>query len=92
MPKVHMVSVSEARANLAALVEKVNEEQQPYHILSHSKPRAVLLAEDAYGALVEQLEDLQDAVDILTARLEGGPTRSFEEFTRELADKRGARV
>jgi prevent-host-death family protein len=85
MSKVNMISVSEARSNLAALVEKVNEEQEPYHILSHSKPKAVLMAEDAYNMLVEQLEDLQDSLDILQARLENEPSRSFEDFAQELA-------
>jgi prevent-host-death family protein len=80
-----MISVSEARSHFAELVEKVNEEQEPFHILSHSKPKAVLMAEDAYNMLIEQLEDLQDSLDILQARLENEPVRSFEDFAREPA-------
>lgn len=85
MSRVNMISVSEARSHLAELVEKVNEEQEPYHILARSTPRAVLMAEDAYNLLMEQLEDLQDSVAILQARLEDEPARPFEEFARELA-------
>src|SRR5437763_107336 len=67
MPKVNMISVTEARSHLAELVEKANQEQQIYHILSHSKPKAVLMAHDVYDMLMEQLEDMQDSLDVLQA-------------------------
>jgi prevent-host-death family protein len=82
--RVNMISISEARSHLAELVEKVNEKQEPYHILSHSRPRAVLMAEDNYNQLLEQLEDLQDSVAILKARPPAEPSRSFVDFAREL--------
>ena len=92
MGKVNMVSVSEARAQLAALVEKVNEEQEPYHIIVHSRPRAVLMGEDHYTMLLELVEELEDSLAVLEARAGNESSRPFAEFMQELVDRRGTNV
>ena len=91
MNSVRSVSVSEARARLAALLDEV-EGGEPLLIVSRSKVRAVLMDVSRYNALVERLEDLEDALEILQEKVEGVPARPLEEYLEERASRRPARV
>jgi prevent-host-death family protein len=82
MRKVKVIPISEARPKLTNLVAEVSESREPYFIASRSKVKAVLMGIDEYEALIEQIEDLEDNLDILKARLEGEPARPLEDFVR----------
>ncbi len=79
MAKIKSISISEARPRLTHLVDEVAQGGEPYFVISNSELKAVLLGIDEYNALREQLEDLEDTVDLLKARLEGEPTMPFAE-------------
>lgn len=90
MSRVKVIPISEARPNLAALVDAVSRSHEAYFIASRSKVKAVLLGVEEYNALLEQLEDLEDSLDVLKARLANEPTKPLDEVTRELeAERRG---
>ena len=84
MRKINVVPVSEARTQIAGLIEMVNQEHEPVFIAAHSKVKAVLLGIDDYNALIEELEDLEDSLAILDARASNEPARPFDEFMAEL--------
>ncbi len=88
MAKVKVIPISEARPKLANLIEEVSETREPYYIASRSKVKAVLLGIEEYEALMDRLEDLEDSLDVLKARLEREPARPLEEFVRELEAER----
>ncbi|MBI4493665.1 MAG: type II toxin-antitoxin system Phd/YefM family antitoxin [Chloroflexi bacterium] len=83
MGEVKVVPISEARARLTTLVDEVARGQETYFIASRSRVKAVLLGADAYNTLVDRLEDLEDSLEILKARLANEPTRPLEEFVQE---------
>lgn len=90
MSRVKVIPISEARPNLAALVDAVSRSHETYLIASRSKVKAVLIGIEEYDALLEQLEDLEDSLDVLKARLASESTKPLDEFTRELeAERRG---
>jgi prevent-host-death family protein len=91
MARQRSVSVSEARATLASLIEQV-ETGEPYFLVSRSRMRAVLMGIGQYDALLEHLEDLEDSLEILRAKVEGGPSRPLEEYVREREARQPARV
>ena len=79
MSKIKSVGMAEARPRLTQLVEEVASGGEPYLIVSGSKVKAVLLGIDRYNDMVERLEDLSDAAELLEAQVKGEPTMSFEE-------------
>jgi prevent-host-death family protein len=91
MARQRSVSVSEARATLASLIEQV-ETGEPYFLVSRSRMRAVLMGIGQYDALLEHLEDLEDSLEILRAKVEGEPSRPLEEYAREREARHPARV
>ena len=86
MERVRVVPISQARAKLAALVDEVGQRAEPCFIASRSSVRAVLLSVDEYNALLDRLEDLEDSLEIMTARANHEPSRPLEAFVRELED------
>ena len=50
-------SISELKKNPSALIEQSGGE--PIAILNHNKPTAYLIPAEAYGALMEKMEDYQ---------------------------------
>ncbi|MBI2322111.1 MAG: type II toxin-antitoxin system Phd/YefM family antitoxin [Chloroflexi bacterium] len=88
MNKVKVVPISEARPNFAALVDAVSHSQETYFVASRSKVKAVLIGVEKYNALLEQLEDLEDSLDVLKAMLANEPTKPLDEVTRELEAER----
>lgn len=59
-----LVPISEARATLGELVDAAREEE--VFIVRHSRPVGVLLGIDKYRALLDRLEDLEDALAVAT--------------------------
>jgi prevent-host-death family protein len=91
MERLRSISVSEARAMLANLIEQV-EVGEPYLLVSRSRVRAVLMGIAQYDALLERLEDLEDSLDILRAKAEGEPSRPLEDYLKEREARQAARV
>jgi prevent-host-death family protein len=91
MQRVRSISVSEARALLANLIEQV-EVGEPYLLVSRSRVRAVLMGIGQYDALLERLEDMEDSLEILRAKAEGEPTRPLEDYLNEREAKQTVRV
>ena len=55
-----IVTVSELKIKLGALMDELEEKGVPLYITQHGKPKAVLASYDEYEALLKKLEDLED--------------------------------
>ena len=80
MGKIKSIGMAQARPKLTQLVEEVNKGDSPYLIISGSKVKAVLIGIKQYNDLLEKLEDIADAKEILRARMSNEPTMSWKEF------------
>lgn len=76
------VPVSEARADLATLLDKT--ETHPVRITSHGKVKAVLVNPAFYERAIEALEDLEDIQAIEEYEQKPKEFISFEELKQEL--------
>jgi prevent-host-death family protein len=92
MAKIKSISISEARPKLTHLVDDVSAGGEPCFIIANSEIKAVLLGIDDYNTLREQLEDLEDTIDILKAKLEAEPTMTFEEHLEKTKAGKKVRV
>ncbi len=54
---------SKARAELAGLLDKVNDDAAPVEIVRRDKPSAVLMGKDEYDSLVETIHLLSSPVN-----------------------------
>jgi len=88
---VNVIPMSEAPARITALVQAARTDE-PYFIATDEGVRAVLLGIDAYDALIERLEDLEDSLSILEARIANESTRPLDEFLQEQREMRVADV
>ena len=59
-PSQDIRPLSEFRASVAAFVEQVQATQRPLVLTQHGRSAAILLAVDAYEALVERAELAED--------------------------------
>jgi prevent-host-death family protein len=87
MSRIKSIGMAEARPKLTQLVNEVSVGGDPYLIVSSSQVKAVLVGVNQYNDMVERLEDLSDAAELLKAELEQEPTIPFEEHltkSREL--------
>ena len=57
-----IVTVSELKANLARVVAQLEARGVPVYVTRHGKPKAVLVKYEEYEALLEKLDDLEDAL------------------------------
>ncbi len=57
-----IVSVSDLKARLSALLTQLEAEGAPVYVIQHGKPKAVLVKYEEYEALLEKVEDLEDMV------------------------------
>jgi len=55
-----IVTVSELKVKLGALMTELEEQGVPLYVTQHGKPKAVLARYDEYEALLRKLEDLED--------------------------------
>ena len=84
MGKIRTVGMAEARPKLTQLVNDVSAGGDPYLVVANSKVKAVLIGIDQYNDMVERLEDLSDAAELLEAKLANEPMMPYEEFVKEL--------
>lgn len=73
------VPVSEARAQLSALIKQTTEHD--ITLMHHGRPAAVLLSSERYDALLEEIEDLKDR---LSVHERDGVTVSLDHLVAEL--------
>lgn len=57
-----LVPISEARAQLSALVKRTAEHD--VILMNHGRPAAVLMSPEHYRALLDELDDLQDRLAV----------------------------
>ena len=55
-----IVTVSELKVRLAALMAELEEQGVPLYVTQHGKPKAVLARYDEYEALIRKIEDMED--------------------------------
>lgn len=55
-----IVTVSELKVRLGALMAELEEHGVPLYVTRHGKPKAVLARYDEYEALLRKLEDMED--------------------------------
>lgn len=69
-----IVSIAKAKAHLSELVKKARE-GEVFEVINRSQPMAILIGVEQYKALLEEIEELEDAVAILEGKLEGDEPR-----------------
>ncbi len=82
MGKIRSIGMAEARPKLTQLVNDVSGGGDPYFVVANSKIKAVLIGIDQYNDMVERLEDLSDAAELLEAKLANEPMMPFEEHLK----------
>ena len=55
-----IVTVSELKMKLGALMAELEEQGVPLYVTQHGKPKAVLARYDEYEALLRKIEDMED--------------------------------
>ena len=90
MSRIKSIGMAEARPKLTQLVDEVSGGGEPYLIVSGSKVKAVLIGVNQYNDMVERIEDLSDATELLQAGLDQEPTMPFyEHLTKSKEMKSG---
>jgi len=92
MSKIKSIGMAEARPKLTQLVEEVSEGKEPYLIVSGSKVKAVLVGINQYNDMIERLEDLSDAAELLQAELDNEETMPLEELINRLKEQKKTSV
>lgn len=59
---IRIVTVSELKAKLASVVAQLRAEGVPVYVTQHGKPKAVMVKYEEYEAMLEKLDDLEDAL------------------------------
>lgn len=79
-----VVSIAKAKAHLSELVKQARE-GKVFEVINRSQPMAILLSVEHYKALLEEIEDLEDAVAILEGKLgsQGEPSIPWEQVKAE---------
>jgi prevent-host-death family protein len=70
MTVVDDLSVSEARAKLAAIIDRARSEHSPVYLARHGKRIAAVIDADDLEHLIELAEDMTDILDAEQARRE----------------------
>ncbi|MDP2744540.1 MAG: type II toxin-antitoxin system Phd/YefM family antitoxin [Dehalococcoidia bacterium] len=81
-----IVTVSDLKVKLGALMAELEEQGVPLYITQHGKPKAVLARYDEYEALLKKLEDMEDllAMKKSLAASEKGSI-SLDDYVRQRA-------
>jgi len=79
-----IISVAKAKAHLSEVAREAKG-GKVFEVINRSKPMAILLGVEEYRALLEGIEDLEDAIAILEGKLEsqGEPRVSWEQVKAE---------
>ncbi len=83
-----IVTVSELKVKLGALMAELEEQGIPLYVTQYGKPKAVLARYDEYEALLKKLEDLEDLLamkESLSAPEE--EAISLEDYERKRASR-----
>jgi PHD/YefM family antitoxin component YafN of YafNO toxin-antitoxin module len=88
MNRIKSIGMAEARPKLTQLVDDVSGGSEPYLIVSGSQVKAILIGINQYNDMVECLENLSDAVQLLHDKLNHEPTMPFEEHLKNLKEKK----
>ena len=79
-----IVTVSELKVKLSALMAELEEQGVPLYVTQHGKPKAVLASYDEYEALLRKLEDMEDLLAMNESlRAPGEEAVSLEEYERQ---------
>ena len=57
----HLIGISDLRQNVARVLREVQANHEPYVVVSHSRPAAVILSPAAYQAMCARLRELEEA-------------------------------
>ena len=79
-----IVSIARAKAHLSEIAREVRE-GKVFEVINRSRPMAIILSVEKYKALLEEIEDLEDAIAILEgkAESEGEPRVPWEQVKAE---------
>jgi len=81
-----IVTVSELKVKLGALMAELEEQGVPLYVTQHGKPKAVLARYDEYEALLRKLEDMEDFLAMQEALAAAdGEAVSLEDYERQRA-------
>ena len=81
-----IVTVSELKTRLGALMAELEQQGVPLYITQHGKPKAVLARYDEYEALLRKIEDMEDLLAMQEAlAAPDGEAVSLEEYERRRA-------
>jgi prevent-host-death family protein len=81
---LQVMSVSDVKARIGDVLEKVSSSNEPLYIARRSKVDVVMLSVGVYENMLAELEDARDAEILRQAREHGGRTRPYAEVRREL--------
>lgn len=90
MANINSIGMAEARPKLTQLIEEVYAGGEPYLIVSGSRVKAVIMGIDRYNDMVERLEDLSDAAEILQAELSHETAIPFTEHLKKSGKMKGS--
>jgi len=81
-----IVTVSELKVKLGALMAELEEQGVPLYVTQHGKPKAVLARYDEYEALLRKLEDMEDFLAMQEALAAAdGEAVSLKDYERQRA-------
>jgi prevent-host-death family protein len=78
---VRIISTSKIRRKMAEVVNQADEHGEPIYLTNYDEPKAVLIGYQAWEALMERMEDMEDALSLYERR--GESARPFEEYLAE---------
>lgn len=83
-----IVTVSELKTRLGALMSELEEQGIPMFVTQHGKPKAVLTRFDEYEALMKKLEDFEDLLAMKESlAAPEAEAISLDEYERERAKR-----
>jgi len=81
-----IVTVSELKVRLGALMAELEERGIPLYVTQHGKPKAVLARYDEYEALLQRIEDMEDLLAMQESMAApDSEAVSLEDYERERA-------
>lgn len=76
------VSVTELKRSYLTVIRQAEEEATAIAVLNNNKPEAYLVPAEAYQHLLERLEDLEDAILVMTRQNEPTVEVSLDELDK----------